>query len=63
MALDRTTLKVLKECGSESEKRYSRVIEPLRKHGNFLLCTLVLGNVFVNSWLSVILNQLIGTGL
>lgn len=47
LALDRTDLKILSSTGSEREKRYANTIIPLRERGNYLLCSLVLGNVLV----------------
>ncbi|KAG8184776.1 hypothetical protein JTE90_011563 [Oedothorax gibbosus] len=58
MALDRTELQVIENCGTEKEKKYSRVISPLRKRGNYLLCSLLLGNVLVNSTLTILLDDL-----
>lgn len=63
MSLDKTGLKILKECGSVSEKHYAKAIEPLRMHGNYLLCSLLLGNVLVNTTLTLLLDQIIGSGL
>lgn len=58
MALDRTDLKIYENTGSEKEKRYAKAIIPVRNHGNFLLCTLLLGNVLVNSTLTILLDDL-----
>ncbi|XP_041066079.1 metal transporter CNNM1 isoform X3 [Carcharodon carcharias] len=53
MALDPVELKVIKNSGSEEERRYSEQIESVRKHGNYLLCTLMLGDVLMNCSLTV----------
>jgi metal transporter CNNM len=58
MALDKTELKIIAKCGSKMEKKYAKAIEPVRKRGNFLLCTLLLGNVLVNNTLTILLDDL-----
>ncbi|ESO96326.1 hypothetical protein LOTGIDRAFT_65901, partial [Lottia gigantea] len=58
MALDKTELQIIEKCGSASEKKYAKIIEPLRSRGNFLLCTLLLGNVLVNNTLTILLDDL-----
>ena len=58
MALDRTDLKIYENTGSDKEKRFARAITPVRNHGNYLLCTLLLGNVLVNSSLTILLDDL-----
>lgn len=58
MSLDMNELAVIKSCGSAREKRYASIIIPLRKRGNYLLCSLLLGNVMVNSSLTVILEAM-----
>uniref|UniRef100_A0A670Z4F8 Metal transporter n=1 Tax=Pseudonaja textilis TaxID=8673 RepID=A0A670Z4F8_PSETE len=63
MALDPMELRIVQNCGSETEKRYARRIEPIRRKGNYLLCSLLLGNVLVNTTLTILLDDLIGSGL
>lgn len=58
MSLNLTELKIVISCGSKWEKRFARVIHPIRKHGNYLLCTLLLGNVLVNSAFTILLDDL-----
>ena len=58
MALDRTDLKIYENTGSDKERGYARAIIPVRNHGNYLLCTLLLGNVLVNSSLTILLDDL-----
>ncbi|ODN06181.1 Metal transporter CNNM2 [Orchesella cincta] len=62
LALDRTDLKILANTGSEKERMYAKTILPLRTQGNYLLCSLVLGNVLINSSLTILLDDLT-TGL
>ncbi|XP_077502022.1 unextended protein-like [Amblyomma americanum] len=58
MALDKTELRVIESCGTPSERKWAKVIAPLRNHGNYLLCSLLLGNVLVNSTLTILLDDL-----
>uniref|UniRef100_A0A182K384 CNNM transmembrane domain-containing protein n=1 Tax=Anopheles christyi TaxID=43041 RepID=A0A182K384_9DIPT len=58
MSLDKTDLQILRNTGSEKEKEYARVIQPVRKHGNYLLCSILLGNVLVNSTFTILLDSL-----
>ena len=59
MALDPTTLKIVEKSGTKRQKRYARTIYRVRRHGNYLLCTLLLGNVLVNSTFTILLEELI----
>lgn len=63
MALDPTELKIVTNCGTSSEQKYARKIEPIRMRGNYLLCTLLLGNVLVNTSFTILLDGLIGNGM
>ncbi|KAG7480817.1 hypothetical protein MATL_G00060230 [Megalops atlanticus] len=63
MALDPMELRIVQSCGTDKEKKYARKIEPIRRKGNYLLCSLLLGNVLVNTTLTILLDDLIGSGL
>ncbi|CDQ70355.1 unnamed protein product [Oncorhynchus mykiss] len=63
MALDPMELRIVQSCGTEKEKRYASKIDPIRRKGNYLLCSLLLGNVLVNTTLTILLDDLIGSGL
>lgn len=58
LSLDVTDLEILRKCGTESERQYAAAIIPMRRHSNLLLCSLVLGNVIVNSGLQLLLDTL-----
>lgn len=58
LSLDMTSLEILAEAGTGKEKQYAKRVIPLRRDGNLLLCTLVIGNVTVNSFLSITLAEL-----
>lgn len=55
MSLDMSSLNILAEAGDEKERQYAKNIIPLRRNGNLLLCTLLIGNTIVNSCLSILL--------
>ncbi|TKS84975.1 Metal transporter CNNM4 [Collichthys lucidus] len=63
MALDPMELRIVQSCGTDKEKKDARKIEPIRSKGNYLLCSLLLGNVLVNTTLTILLDDLIGSGL
>jgi metal transporter CNNM len=63
MSLDKTDLQILTNSGSAKEKRYAKIIAPVRARGNFLLCTILLGNVLVNNTLAILMDDLTGSGL
>ena len=47
----------------EIEGRHARKILPLRRRGNLLLCAILLGNVMVNSLLSILMADIAGGGI
>ena len=55
MSLDLTGLQIVIDGGDEKNARFARRIYPVRKNGNLLLCTLLLGNVAVNAFFSILL--------
>ncbi|XP_040012301.1 metal transporter CNNM4 [Xiphias gladius] len=58
MALDPMELRIVQSCGTEKEKKYARKIEPIRNKGNYLLCSLLFGNVLVNTTFTILLDDL-----
>ena len=55
MGLDKTGLEIVMESEDPVAAANARIIYPVRKNGNQLLCTLLLGNVAVNALLSILL--------
>jgi len=62
MSLDQTELKIVMSTGTEQEKDYANRILPVRALGNFLLCSILLGNVLVNNTLTIMLDTILGGG-
>uniref|UniRef100_A0A8C7WEB5 Metal transporter n=1 Tax=Oncorhynchus mykiss TaxID=8022 RepID=A0A8C7WEB5_ONCMY len=60
LAMDPVELRVLQNSGTEKEQKYAHKIESVRKHGNYILCTVVLGNVLTNTCFVVWMCQIIG---
>lgn len=58
MSLDKTELKILMNTGKAKEREYAATIAPIREHGNYLLCSILLGNVLVNSIFTILLDGL-----
>ena len=63
MSLTPHDLLVIQEAGTENDRKYAKRIYPVRKRGNFLLCTILLGNVLVNSTTTILLDTLISGAL
>lgn len=53
MSLDLTGLEIVMAGDDPDAAKYAATIYPLRKEGNLLLCTLLLGNVAVNSLMAI----------
>lgn len=62
LSLEKTDLKVIINTGSQRERSEALTIVPVRNHGNFLLCTLLVSNVLVNTCLTLMMDQAIGGG-
>ena len=58
MSLDLTSLKIVMESGSKKQKWCAKKIYPVRKHGNYLLCTILFSNVAVNSTITVLMGDI-----
>ncbi|XP_012671708.2 metal transporter CNNM3 isoform X3 [Clupea harengus] len=59
--LDPTELYVLHSCGSENEKRTAKRLEPVRRRGNFLLCSLLFISSLGHSVLGVLFYRALGS--
>lgn len=58
MGLDKSSLHVIMESGGEVERDQAKRIMAVRTDGNLLLVTLLLGNVAVNSLISILTAEL-----
>ncbi|XP_046870866.1 metal transporter CNNM3 isoform X2 [Hypomesus transpacificus] len=61
--LDPLELYVLHSCGSEEEKRAAKRLEPIRRRGNFLVCSLLFLCALGHSVLGVLFYQAFGSVL
>jgi metal transporter CNNM len=57
LGLDKIGLQVVMGGEDLEQASYASIIAPIRENGNLLLCTLLLGNVSVNSILSILMSQ------
>ena len=55
LGLDLNELEIIKSAGAPTQRRQAALIQPVRAQGNLLLCTLVLGNIAVQSLTSIVL--------
>mmetsp|Transcript_28430 Transcript_28430/g.71545 ORF Transcript_28430/g.71545 Transcript_28430/m.71545 type:complete len:692 (-) Transcript_28430:62-2137(-) len=53
LSLDMPNLELIEACGEPDDRQYAKTIMPLRARGNLLLCTLLLGNTIVNSFIAI----------
>eukprot|EP00180_Rhodochaete_pulchella_P002584 Plantae.Rhodophyta-Rhodochaete_pulchella.ctg3968.p1 GENE.Plantae.Rhodophyta-Rhodochaete_pulchella.ctg3968~~Plantae.Rhodophyta-Rhodochaete_pulchella.ctg3968.p1 ORF type:complete len:623 (+),score=112.75 Plantae.Rhodophyta-Rhodochaete_pulchella.ctg3968:259-2127(+) len=54
LSLDLTDLRVYIDSGTPKEQRYAKRILPIRRRGNYLLVSLLIGNTSVNSALAIL---------
>ncbi|KAL0965200.1 hypothetical protein UPYG_G00278100 [Umbra pygmaea] len=59
--LDPLELYVLHSCGSEEDKRVAKRLEPIRRRGNFLVCSLLFLCALGHSVLGVLLYRALGS--
>ena len=57
MSLDKTGLEIVMAGDDPVAAHYAQIIYPIRADGNLLLCTLLLGNVLVNTLLSILMAE------
>ncbi|EIE24396.1 DUF21-domain-containing protein [Coccomyxa subellipsoidea C-169] len=56
ISLDKISLKIVAQASDDAkERRHAKAILPVRERGNWLLCTLLIGNTIANSFLSILL--------
>jgi metal transporter CNNM len=58
LSLNKTDLKIISNTGTDIERKYAKAIYPVRVHGNYLLCSILLGNVLVNSIFTILLDDM-----
>ena len=49
---------IIEGADDPKEVKWAETIRPLRKRGNLLLCTLLLGNTLVNAYLAILLDAI-----
>eukprot|EP00041_Stephanoeca_diplocostata_P014188 m.255447 g.255447 ORF g.255447 m.255447 type:complete len:392 (-) comp19615_c0_seq8:572-1747(-) len=60
MQMDPNRLKIVAKSGTPQMKKFAKIIYPIRRNGNYLLCVLLIGNVLTNNTLAILLEQLTG---
>ena len=60
MSLDIQQLEITIAGGTPLERRQAERILPIRKRGNLLLCTLLIGNTVVNAFIAILMSSFTG---
>lgn len=63
LSLSLESLELVMSSGSPRDARHARQIYPIRKHGNLLLCTLLLGNTLTNVLIAIISASFLSAGV
>eukprot|EP00043_Microstomoeca_roanoka_P015348 m.153654 g.153654 ORF g.153654 m.153654 type:complete len:751 (-) comp16240_c4_seq4:125-2377(-) len=63
LSLSPSELKMVAEAGEGKDQRYADIILPIRRTGNRLLCTILLGCALANSSSAIFLDELVGGGV
>ena len=63
MSLDNNMIEVLKHSDDPEKRYHAAKIEPVRRNGHLLLCTLLLGNTIINESLPIIFDQVFSGGV
>jgi metal transporter CNNM len=63
LSLSLESLELIISSGSPRETKYAKKIYPIRKQGNLLLCTLLLGNTLTNVLISIISASFLSAGV
>lgn len=62
LSLDCNTLHILKHSGTEKQRFYAAKVEPVRRKGHLLLCSLLIANMLANEAMPIVLNEIFSGG-
>lgn len=63
ISLDLNNLAILKSSGTPTQRKYAAIVEPIRKNGHLLLCTLLILNMLATETLPIVLDDILGGGI
>lgn len=62
ISLDSNHLRIIALSGTEQQRSYARIVEPIRRKGHLLLCTLLIVNMLANETIPLILDDVLPNG-